>query len=61
MTGYQPIVIPFNYPGINLVEAVGFEPTDPFGPTVFKTVPLSQTLAHFRKLWYPCPDSNRDT
>jgi hypothetical protein len=61
MTGYQPIVIPFNYPGIHLVEAVGFEPTDPFGPLVFKTSSLSRTLTHFRKLWYPCPDSNRDT
>jgi hypothetical protein len=26
-------------------EKVGFEPTDAFTPTVFKTVPLNRTLA----------------
>ena len=36
MAGYQPTVIPFNYPG-KLAEVVGFEPTDPFEPSVFKT------------------------
>ena len=49
MTGYQPIVIPFNYPGI-LVEAVRFELTDPFEPSVFKTGAINQTLPHFHNL-----------
>ena len=49
MTGYQPIVIPFNYPG-KLAEVVGFEPTAPFGTSVFKTAALSQTQPHFLKL-----------
>ena len=26
MTGYQPIVIPFNYPGKNMVDRRGIEP-----------------------------------
>ena len=47
MTGYQPIVIPFNYPGINLAEAVRFELTDPFEPSVFKTGAINRTLPHF--------------
>ena len=59
MPGYQPIVIPFNYPG-KLAEVVGFEPTAPCGTSVFKTAALSQTQPHFLKLWYPSPDSNRD-
>ena len=46
MTGYQPIVIPFNYPG-KLVEAVRFELTDPFEPSVFKTGAINRTLPHF--------------
>ena len=58
MTGYQPIVIPFNYPGI-LAEVVGFEPTDPFEPSVFKTAALSHAQPYFL-IWYPSPDSNRD-
>ena len=49
MTGYQPIVIPFNYPGI-LAEVVGFEPTDPFEPSVFKTAALSHAQPYFHKL-----------
>ena len=47
MTGYQPIVMPFNYPGIDLVEAVRFELTDPFGSSVFKTGAFSRALPHF--------------
>ena len=47
MTGYQPIVIPFNYPG-KLAEVVGFEPTAPCGTSVFKTAALSQTQPHFQ-------------
>jgi hypothetical protein len=39
------------------VEAVGFEPTDPFEPTVFKTVPINRTLAHFQ-IWHHLEDSN---
>jgi hypothetical protein len=31
MTGYQPIVIPFNYRGIHLVEYPGIEPGVPEG------------------------------
>ena len=50
MTGYQPIVIPFNYPG-KLAEVVGFEPTDPFEPSVFKTAALSHAQPYFRKFW----------
>ena len=49
MTGYQPIVIPFNYPG-KLAEVVGFEPTDPFEPSVFKTAALSHAQPYFHKL-----------
>ena len=49
MTGYQPIVIPFNYPG-KLAEVVGFEPTAPCGTSVFKTAALSQTQPHFHNL-----------
>ena len=49
MTGYQPIVIPFNYPGI-LAEVVGFEPTDPFEPSVFKTAALSHAQPYFLNL-----------
>ena len=30
-----------------MAEAVRFELTDPFGPTVFKTVAISQTLPRF--------------
>ena len=56
MTGYQPIVIPFNYPGI-LVEAVRFELTDPFEPSVFKTGAINQTLPHFLN-WYPRRELN---
>ena len=57
MTGYQPIVIPFNYPGI-LAEVVGFEPTDPFEPSVFKTAALSHAQPYFLKLWYPGRELN---
>ena len=49
MAGYQPTVIPFNYPG-KLAEVVGFEPTDPFEPSVFKTAALSHAQPYFRKL-----------
>ena len=49
MTGYQPIVIPFNYPG-KLAEVVGFEPTDPFEPSVFKTAALSHAQPYFLNL-----------
>ena len=49
MTGYQPIVIPFNYPG-KLAEVVGFEPTDPFEPSVFKTAALSHAQPYFHYL-----------
>jgi hypothetical protein len=34
-----------------LVEVVRFELTDPFEPTVFKTVAINRTLPHFRTLW----------
>ena len=57
MTGYQPIVIPFNYPG-KLAEVVGFEPTDPFEPSVFKTAALSHAQPYFLKLWYQRRESN---
>ena len=33
----------------HLAEAVGFEPTEDFSSTVFKTVAISQTLPHFQK------------
>ena len=49
MAGYQPTVIPFNYPGI-LAEVVGFEPTDPFEPSVFKTAALSHAQPYFHNL-----------
>lgn len=32
-----------------MAEAVGFEPTDPFRPSVFKTGAISRTLPHFLK------------
>lgn len=34
-----------------MAEAVGFEPTAPFGTSVFKTAALNQTQPHFRK-WF---------
>ena len=37
-----------------MAEVVGFEPTDPFEPSVFKTAALSQTQPHFLKLGTPC-------
>ena len=49
MAGYQPTVIPFNYKRI-LVEAVRFELTDPFEPSVFKTGAINRTLPHFHNL-----------
>ena len=33
-----------------LAEVVGFEPTDPFEPSVFKTAALSHAQPYFRKL-----------
>ena len=33
-----------------LAEVVGFEPTDPFEPSVFKTAALSHTQPHFHNL-----------
>jgi len=47
----------------NLAEVVGFEPTDLFRSSVFKTVALSQAQPHFRILKHtsvtvipvPCP------
>ena len=56
MAGYQPTVIPFNYKRI-LVEAVRFELTDPFEPSVFKTGAINRTLPHFL-IWCPRRDSN---
>ena len=49
MTGYQPIVIPFNYPG-KLAEAVRFELTDLLQSSVFKTGAINRTLPHFHNL-----------
>ncbi len=56
MAGYQPTVIPFNYKR-KLAEVVGFEPTDPFEPSVFKTAALSHAQPYFH-IWYPVSDSN---
>ena len=39
--------------GSNLVGAVRFELTDPFGSSVFKTGAINRTLPHFRNLWCP--------
>ena len=44
ISGYQPLVIPFNYPGI-LAEVTGFEPV----MTISKTVALDQTRRHPNK------------
>ncbi len=52
MAGYQPTVIPFNYKR-KLAEVVGFEPTDPFEPSVFKTAALSHAQPYFHKLLVP--------
>ena len=52
MAGYQPTVIPFNYPG-KLAEVVGFEPTDPFEPSVFKTAALSHAQPYFHIVGAP--------
>ena len=56
MAGYQPTVIPFNYKR-KLAEVVGFEPTDPFEPSVFKTAALSHAQPYFHD-WYPGRELN---
>ena len=43
-------MLPLHQGYILLVEAVRFELTDPFEPTVFKTVAISRTLPRFLKL-----------
>ena len=45
-TGYKSAALPLSYRG--MAEAVGFEPTGPFEPTVFKTVAISQALPRFQ-------------
>ena len=40
-----------------MVEAVRFELTDPFEPSVFKTGAINRTLPHFL-IWCPRRDSN---
>ena len=50
MTGYQPIVIPFNYRGI-IGRSGEIRTHGPISePTVFKTVAINRTLPRFEKL-----------
>ncbi|CAB4221538.1 hypothetical protein UFOVP1636_355 [uncultured Caudovirales phage] len=44
-------------PFLNLAEVVGFEPTAPFGTSVFKTAALNHAQPYFRD-WCDRKDSN---
>ena len=46
----RPVYYPLYYGHIKLAEVVGFEPTDPFEPSVFKTAALSHAQPYFHIL-----------
>ena len=48
----RPVYYPLYYGRIKLAEVVGFEPTDPFEPSVFKTAALSHAQPYFLN-WCP--------
>ena len=58
MTGYQPIVIPFNYKRI-LAEDGGVEPHPISQDLVFKASRRTNPAASSSITWYPWSDSNR--
>ena len=53
----RPVYYPLYYGHIKLAEVVGFEPTDPFEPSVFKTAALSHAQPYFHD-WMRVIDSN---
>lgn len=44
---YKDDALPVELYGRNVEEGVGFEPTDPFGPAVFRTAAINRTLPAF--------------